>query len=182
LASSRNLLLIPPLFLIVCDWALTLWFQSNKYWNGGYEHFREAHPVGQLLVGSHPLAFTVGIFFWMLIIWLILHMLPLRGAVIVSLAITMGHAYGASTWVGNLLPGGPVASGMVFLFASALFVFVYERLKKAAMPVMETSSAFKRMARVSFSLLLIFALLVGFAPYRGKIPVAGRRACSYAAA
>ena len=97
------------------DQLLTLWGQSEQYWQGHYEFALEASPPFRWLLQQHPLAFEAGIFVWILLFCLFIVALPTRLAMIAAIAIMMGHTWGASSWLTMRVAHG-------YWLAIALFV------------------------------------------------------------
>jgi len=98
----RNRLLglcLPPLVLCALDNTVTLLGQSAAYWAGNYLQVNEASPTANHLLQIHPIALIVGTAMWMAVFVCIILLLPDALALIVSIAVTFGHAAGAATWL-----------------------------------------------------------------------------------
>jgi len=82
------------------DYALTMWFQDPAYWAGDYKKALEANPLFSRLMEIHPLLFFgAGALVWTLFFgWLLLN-LPRLAARCVCLCLTIGHTWGASSWL-----------------------------------------------------------------------------------
>jgi len=113
--KKRLWLCVPPLLLCMLDQLLTLWGQSERYWDGSYEFALEVSPPFNWLLQQHPLAFEAGIIVWILLFCLVIVTLPLRLAMTTSIAIMIGHTWGASSWLTMLVTHG-------YWMAIALFV------------------------------------------------------------
>lgn len=102
MSGIRNRLLglcLPPVLLCAFDNTVTLLGQSAEYWAGDYLRVNEASPTFHHLLQIHPLAFAVGIMAWMAVFVGIILLSPDILALIVSIAVTFGHAAGAATWL-----------------------------------------------------------------------------------
>jgi hypothetical protein len=92
-------LCLPPLALCALDGTLTLIGQSARYWAGDYARVNEGSPTFNHLLQIHPAAYVVGILVWAGVFVSILLLLPDTLALIVSIAVTLGHTVGAATWL-----------------------------------------------------------------------------------
>lgn len=92
-------LCLPPLLAWALDISLTLIGQAPQYWAGDYSAVNEGSPTFNHLLAVHPLAFALGAAVWAGIFVAIVLLLPDALALIVSIAVTLGHAAGAATWI-----------------------------------------------------------------------------------
>jgi hypothetical protein len=92
-------LCLPPVALCALDAALTLIGQSAEYWSGDYGRVTEGSPTFNHLLQIHPAAYVAGILVWVAVFVGILLLLPDTLALIVSIAVTLGHTVGAATWL-----------------------------------------------------------------------------------
>ena len=102
MTGFRNRLLglcLPPLLLCALDVTATLLGQSAEYWAGDYLRVNEGSPTFNHLLQIHPLAFVVGIVAWIAVFVGIILLSPDVLALILSIAVTFGHAAGAATWL-----------------------------------------------------------------------------------
>jgi hypothetical protein len=114
-------LCIPPLAFSLLDGALTLAGQSESYWSGSYAQTNEASPTFDHLLTIHPLAFVAGLLTWMGVFTGIILLLPDTLALVVCIAVTLGHTVGAATWVFfRYQYGYQVCNGLFLLAAVAL--------------------------------------------------------------
>ena len=127
-------LCLPPFALCMLDQGITLFRQSDAYWDGSYEHAREANPLFSWLLKQHPLAFEAGIFVWVSIFASIILFTPRRVAMTVSIAVLLGHTWGAATWLTWTVPQGYWLSIALFLASSILIVTVWEKNMNASAP------------------------------------------------
>lgn len=111
-------LCLPPLTFAALDGALTLAGQFSEYWGGAYARVNEASPTFHYLLATHPLAFAGGMLGWMAVFVGIILLLPDTFALIVSIAVTLGHTVGAATWVLWRFQYGYQACNGLFLLAA----------------------------------------------------------------
>lgn len=124
-SRNRLWLCIAPVLLTLLDQTLTLAGQPPEYWAGNLARVNEGSPQGHWALAQHPLVFELGIVLWIALFCAAILLLPRLPALIVSLAVAMGHAWGASTWLGNSLGyWGHIA---LFVATAALVVLTWER-------------------------------------------------------
>jgi hypothetical protein len=111
-------LCLPPMAFCLLDATLTLAGQSAAYWDGAYGQVNEASPTFNHLLALHPLAFVAGILAWMAVFVGILLLLPDTLALIVCIAVTLGHTAGSATWVLFRFQYGYQACNGLFLLAA----------------------------------------------------------------
>jgi hypothetical protein len=101
------------------DLVMTLSGQTCAYWAGDYGAVLEANPAARVLLTTHPAAMVVAYVPYLAAIAFL--MLRLRPDLARSLALilTLGHAFGASTWLLRL-PGGVVFCIAIWLLARVL--------------------------------------------------------------
>jgi hypothetical protein len=92
-------LCLPPAALATLDGALTLAGQSGRYWAGNYGQVNELSPTFHQLLSYHPLAFTAGWLAWVLVFCSMILLMPQTLALTTSIAVTLGHTWGATTWL-----------------------------------------------------------------------------------
>ena len=92
-------LCLPPLAFCTLDATLTLLGQSADYWAGNHVRANEASPTFSQLLQSHPAAFVVGNLMWAAMFVGLILLLPDALALIVSIVVTVGHTFGAATWL-----------------------------------------------------------------------------------
>jgi hypothetical protein len=120
-------LCLPPIALCLIDHIITLLFQPAEYWRGTLHAANEANPHFNWLLRQHWLAFEAGIVAWMILFCAVIRLLPGRPAFLLSLAITIGHTWGAGTWISHHFPYGYwLTLGLCFL--SAMLVAVTAEL------------------------------------------------------
>jgi hypothetical protein len=87
------------MLLCLLDNTLTLLGQSEEYWAGNYSQAREGSPTFDSLLRISPWADVAGIAVWIGVFVGIILLLPDTLALIVSIAVTLGHTVGAATWL-----------------------------------------------------------------------------------
>ncbi|MGD0897022.1 MAG: hypothetical protein ABR915_04240 [Thermoguttaceae bacterium] len=93
-------LCLPPLVFCALDATVTLMGQSTEYWQNQWADVNEIAPTFHYLLTVHPAAFAVGMAGWAVIFVMVLFLLPDTLALIVSVAIVLGHAGGTVAWLG----------------------------------------------------------------------------------
>lgn len=109
-------LCLPPLILVLLDAVLTLYGQPPRYWQGDYRYVHELSPIFRQLLHIGPGAFLAGTLVWIIAFNALIMLLPDTLALAVSLALVLGHAWGASSWLFLLFPYGYSYSACVGLF------------------------------------------------------------------
>jgi len=119
-------LLLPPIAMCLLDNGITLYGQSNAYWNGNYADVNELSPSFAHFLSIHPLAFLGAVLLWIVIFSTLILLLPEKLALMLMVAIVIAHMAGAASWLvyrfhsyqsGNLL----------VLVTSVLIVFAFKR-------------------------------------------------------
>ena len=127
-------LCLPPVLVWSADCTLTLCGQSAAYWAGGVaqsndgitslHHYpapvNEVNPTSHHLLAWHPLAYIAGTVLQMLILCALLLLLPSSLAVVTCLAATLGHTWGAMTWISRFPHGFQIGNGFFLLVAVVL--------------------------------------------------------------
>lgn len=91
--------------VILADGISTIIGQPPAYWYS-YSRYNEASIIGKLLLGWHPLAFTLGIIFWIILIFFLIKKIPLFSPCIIFFALFLGHSLGAWSWINGWLLDG----------------------------------------------------------------------------
>ena len=92
-------LCLPALLVWALDISFTLAGQSADYWSGHYALVNERSPTFNQWLQVHPAAFALGAIVWAGIFVGIILLLPDVLALIMSIAVTLGHTVGAATWL-----------------------------------------------------------------------------------
>jgi hypothetical protein len=85
--------------LCAIDVGVTIAYQPDRYWRESYRFAHDATPLAQWLLEIGPAAMVAGASVWILAFWATLCRLRFDAARMVALAILLGHALGASTWL-----------------------------------------------------------------------------------
>lgn len=123
----KLLLCLPPFALCMLDQLITLFGQSSDYWRGNYSVANEMNPWFNWLLRQHPLAFEAGIAAWVIVFCSVILVLPRRVAMTISIAIVLGHTWGAATWLGMMQPYGYWFALALFLASAVMIVVTWER-------------------------------------------------------
>jgi hypothetical protein len=113
-------LCLPALLAWALDNTLTLAGQSPAYWDGNYAAVNEASPTFNHLLQFHPAAFVLGAVVWAAVFIGIILLLPDVFALILSIAVTLGHTVGAATWILWRFGYGYQMCNALFLGAAAV--------------------------------------------------------------
>ena len=119
-SHQRLWLFLPAALLCVADAALTLRGHPHEYWSGNFSQALEFNPLGHVLLAYHPLAFAVGVAGYLIFFWTVVHLLPARWAVLLTFALSLGHAIGGAGWL--------VREGILGCVLALCFVFAAERV------------------------------------------------------
>jgi hypothetical protein len=117
------------------DQSITLFGQAPDYWKGDYSLANEGNPWFNWLLRQHPLAFEAGISAWVGVFSVVILALPRRASMTISMAIVLGHTWGAATWICFVWPFGYWIALALFLASSIIIVATWERFGQAATTV-----------------------------------------------
>jgi len=115
-------LCVPPTLLGSVDHAVTLWFQPEAYWAGDYSQAREANALLEGLMHHHPLVFEAGVAVWLVGLWTLLLVLPRLPSVMLCTCVTIGHTWGASSWLGDVREACDLSDGHLYWLTVALCI------------------------------------------------------------
>lgn len=113
-------LCLPPVLLCALDYTLTLLGQPSEYWAGDYSYVNELSPTVHDLMAYHPLVSVIGMLLWVFVFALLILLLPDTYAMIISIALTYGHTWGASTWILWRFKYGYQCCNALFLFSAVI--------------------------------------------------------------
>jgi len=132
LMRNRNKLwlVVAPLAVLALDVALTLIGQGPGYWGGNYHLANEASPPGHWLLTRHPVAFIAAMAAWAALLCLVMWALPVRLTKTVSLALTIGHTWGAASWLPRVVSVEYWSTIALFVVAAAAVVLTWEQYEK----------------------------------------------------
>jgi hypothetical protein len=125
---------MPPVLVWSVDCTLTLCGQPDAYWAGSLAQntdgvnslhsyparVHEVNPTSHHLLAWHPLAYIAGTILEMLILCSLILLLPSALALMTCLAATLGHAWGASTWISRFEHGFQIGNGFFLVVAVLL--------------------------------------------------------------
>jgi hypothetical protein len=132
--KRKLLLCIAPISLCLLDQTVTLIGQSSQYWGGDYAVGKEGNPLYLRLLQQHPLAFEAGILAWILLFCAVICFAPRRAALAISVAIVLGHAWGASSWICyRLVHGYWIVIGL-YLVSGIIIAWTWDRFHRMAIP------------------------------------------------
>ncbi len=120
LAHRLRGLCLPPLLFCLLDGALTLAGQSPEYWGGAHAQVNETSPTFHHLLQIHPAAFAIGLLAWCAVFIGLILLLPDTLALILCIAVTMGHTVGAATWLLWRFEFGYQACNGLFLLSAVI--------------------------------------------------------------
>ena len=119
-------LLLPPIALCSLDFGLTLYGQSDTYWNGDFSSVNEMSPSFARFLAIHPLTFVAAQLLWIAIFSVLILLLPEKLALTLVLAIVIGHMAGAATWLAYRF-NSYQSCNVLFLATSGVIVFAFKR-------------------------------------------------------
>ncbi len=133
---SRRLvgLCLAPILVWSVDCALTLSGQSEAYWAGSGTRYsdgitslhsygssvNEVSPTSRYLLTLHPSAYVAGTVLAMLVLCALIMLLPGTLALVTCLAATLGHTWGATTWVSRFQYRYQIGNGLFLIVAVLL--------------------------------------------------------------
>jgi hypothetical protein len=116
-----GLCLVPALLACLDGW-VTLHGQPREYWAGNHAQVIEGSPTFHKLLTCGPPAYIAGLSVWVLAFVGMILLMPSTLALAVSIALTLGHAIGASSWLLDFEYGYQLYSGMCVFAAVGLAV------------------------------------------------------------
>ena len=93
------------LVVILTDCIVTLIGQPFQYWQD-YSKFNEYSIIGKMLLAWHPLDFTLGLAFWVILATILIGRLSFLLSYVLFFVLFLGHALGAWSWSGPWLKNG----------------------------------------------------------------------------
>ncbi len=91
-------LCVPPIILALADGTLTVLGQSEIYWSN-FLAVNEASPGFGALLKMDPWLLAVGAGVWLVSFSMMIIAAPPTAALILSIAITLGHTVGSGSWL-----------------------------------------------------------------------------------
>jgi glycerol-3-phosphate acyltransferase PlsY len=117
-------LCLPPFILAVADGTLTVLGQSEAYWSN-FHAVNEASPGFGALLKINPWLLAVGAGVWLAAFCAMIIAAPPTAALILSLAITLAHTFGSSSWLFEhfMFGSGYQIANAYYLFSACLIGF-----------------------------------------------------------
>jgi hypothetical protein len=119
-------LALPSVVLCTLDFGITLWGQSETYWSGDFSAVNEGSPSFARYLAIHPLAFVAAGLLWVVLFAAVIALLPETLALVVSMAIVIGHMWGAATWLMYRFQNYQACNAL-FLVTAFLVVLSFKR-------------------------------------------------------
>ena len=127
-------LCLAPVLVWSVDATLTLCGQPEAYWAGrdaqrtdgvtSLHHYpasvNEVNPTSRSLLARHPLAYIAATVLEMLLLCSLIMLLPGTLAFVTCLAATLGHTWGATTWLSRFQYGYQIGNGFFLVVAVLL--------------------------------------------------------------
>ena len=106
--------------MALVDLTLTLFGQPSAYWAGDCGAVLESNPVARVLLTVHPAVMVAAFVPYLAAITFFILRSRTDRSRSLSLVFTLGHTFGASTWLLRL-PGGVAYCIAIWLIARVLF-------------------------------------------------------------
>jgi hypothetical protein len=90
---------VAPVALNLLDNFLTAWGQPAEYWAGDYRQGGDSNPILDWFMKQHTLGLAAQTILWIAFYSSLIVILPGRLARVLALAVAMGHATGAGSWL-----------------------------------------------------------------------------------
>lgn len=119
-------LLLSPIVLCLLDIGLTLYGQSDAYWDRNFRSVNEMSPSFAGFLAIHPLVFVAAVILWIAIFSALILVLPEKLALTLVVAIVIGHMAGAATWLAYRF-NSYQSCNVLFLATSSVIVFAFKR-------------------------------------------------------
>jgi hypothetical protein len=123
-------LLLPPIVLCSLDFGLTLYGQPDAYWAGDRASVNEMSPSFAHFLSLHPVVFLAAATLWIAVFSALILLLPEWPALVVVVAIVIGHMAGAASWLAFHWHSYE-SCNLLFLITSALIVLAFKRGQNA---------------------------------------------------
>jgi hypothetical protein len=123
--SRKWWLCVAPAGVCFLDAAVTLIFQPPAYWDGRFDQVNEISPIDRWMLVQHPLVFVAWVATWISLFSVTIRCLPTPISLIVALALVLGNASGASSWIGWRIPHGFWITYVMYLAIAALIVITW---------------------------------------------------------
>ena len=155
------ILLLAPSIACVVDASLTLYGQSDKYWEGDRSDVRELSPEPRRLLAVSPWLFAGVVIGWVAAIGFMLIVSGRFWATAIASTVVIAHVSGAATWLMWATPSGYQQSIALKIFCGVALAasvnHVYKRPDKTSPFVIFPESIYR-----TVFVLLVFAITYMF--------------------
>jgi hypothetical protein len=123
-------LCLPFAALAIIDFGLTLNGQSPAYWRGDHSAVNEIFPLFAWSLRHGPALFLLVCLLWIFIFSALIVVLPDIISQILSLALVIGHTWGAMTWMAYRLVVEYHLCLLLFVLSATFFTVAQTRWRK----------------------------------------------------
>ena len=123
-------LCVPFAVLAAIDFGLTLSGQSPAYWQGDHSKVNEIFPLMAWGLRCGPLTFLFICLLWVLVFSALIVVLPDIASQVLSLALVIGHTWGAMGWLVYRLRVEYHLCALLFLLSAVLFIGAQAKWRK----------------------------------------------------
>jgi len=116
--------------LAAIDFGLTLGGQSPTYWQGNYSAVNEWFPPLAWVLRQGPVPFLFVVLLLVLVFSTLIVVLPDIASQVLSLALVIGHTWGAMTWLAYRFRFNPFLCMLLFVLSAAVFIGAQARWRK----------------------------------------------------
>jgi hypothetical protein len=126
-------LCVPFAVLAAIDFGLTLRGQSPAYWQGNHNAVNEIFPLFAWGLRYGPIPFLFIGLLWVLVFSALIMVLPDIASQILSLALVIGHTWGAMTWLAYRLMVEYHLCILLFVLSATIFISAQTRWRKCVL-------------------------------------------------
>jgi hypothetical protein len=123
-------LCMPFAVLAAVDFGLTLSGQSPAYWQGEHSEVNEIFPLFALGLRCGPLTFLFICLLWVLVFSTLIVVFPDIASQVLSLALVIGHTWGAMSWLVYRFRVEYHLCVLLFLLPAVLFISAQAKWRK----------------------------------------------------
>jgi hypothetical protein len=123
-------LCVPFAVLAFIDFGLTLNGQSQAYWQGNHNAVNEALPLFAWGLRHGPTAFLFVCLLWVLVLSVLIVIVPDIVSQILSLAMVIGHTWGAMSWLVYRFRVEYHLCVLLFVLSAVLFISAQAKWRK----------------------------------------------------
>ncbi len=124
-------LCLPFAVLSIIDFGLTLAGQPVPYWQGYHNRINEIFPLFAWALRNGPLIFLYTVLLWIFVFSVLILVLPNVFSQILSLALVIGHTFGATTWLAFRFRLNYHLCILFFIWSAVVFILAQEKWKKS---------------------------------------------------